>query len=85
MDHIITGDQSSPNIWLHGQRQQPWETNIPLPSSSLVWELEAEPEEPGTHFSNLSNSLCLPYHYYVTPKTHNSFLTGLPQPFLCFH
>lgn len=45
---------------------------ISLLSSVLAWKFEAEPE-PATHFSNLSNSGCLHYRYYLTPEPHNSF------------
>lgn len=40
----------------------PEKQTSPLLSSILAWEFEAEPE-PATHFSNLSVSLCLHYHY----------------------
>lgn len=55
----------------------------PLLSSVLAGKFEAEPE-PATHFSNLSNSRCLHNRCYLTPETHNSFLTALPHALLYF-
>lgn len=80
------GEAGTPALRTYGSMTKdsnPEKQTSPLHPSVLAWEFEAEPE-PAIHFSNLSTSLCLYYHYPLPSKTHNIFPTHLPHPLLCF-